>query len=87
MRGEMALVGPRPVTAEELRRHYGSAAKEILTVKPGLAGLWQVTGRNRLSYAERRNLDLHFVRNRSVGMYFKILARAIPEVLSGANSW
>jgi lipopolysaccharide/colanic/teichoic acid biosynthesis glycosyltransferase len=87
MRGEMALVGPRPVTAEELRKHYGSAAKEILAVKPGIAGLWQVTGRNRLTYAERRNLDLHFVRNRSARMYFKILARTLPEVLSGANSW
>ncbi|MGO9765777.1 MAG: sugar transferase, partial [Myxococcaceae bacterium] len=60
--GEMSLVGPRPLTATELDRHYGAAANEILQVKPGLAGLWQVSGRNRLNYAERRALDLKLVR-------------------------
>lgn len=87
VRGEMALVGPRPVTAAELRRHYGEDAVEILSVKPGVAGLWQVCGRNRLTYRERRELDLHLVRNRSLGMYFRILLRTLPEVLRGNNSW
>lgn len=87
LRGEMSLVGPRPLTATELRRHYGPAAMEVLEVKPGLAGLWQTSGRNRLGYAERRQLDLEFVRNRSLRMYLQILLRTIPEVLSGSNSW
>jgi lipopolysaccharide/colanic/teichoic acid biosynthesis glycosyltransferase len=87
LRGEMSLVGPRPLTAAELLRHYASDADEILEVKPGIAGLWQVSGRNRLSYAERRQLDLQFVRNRSLRLYLRILLRAIPEVWSGANSW
>ena len=87
IRGEMALVGPRPVTAAEMRDYYGSAAEVVLGVKPGIAGLWQVSGRNRLTYAERRELDLRLVRNRSLGMYFRILLRTLPEVWSGANSW
>lgn len=87
IRGEMSLVGPRPVTDPELQRHYGTDADEVLQVKPGLAGLWQISGRNRLSYAERRRLDLRFVRNRSVRMYLRILLRTIPEVWSGSNSW
>jgi lipopolysaccharide/colanic/teichoic acid biosynthesis glycosyltransferase len=87
MRGEMSLVGPRPVTDAEIQRHYGTYADEVLQVKPGLAGLWQISGRNRLSYAERRRLDLRYVRGRSVRMYLRILLRTIPEVWSGANSW
>lgn len=87
IRGEMSLVGPRPVTDAEIQRHYGTDAAEVLQVKPGLAGLWQVSGRNRLSYTERRRLDLRFVRDRSVRMYLRILLRTVPEVWSGSNSW
>lgn len=87
IRGEMSLIGPRPITAEELRRYYGADAEEMLQVKPGLAGLWQVSGRNRLTYPQRRSLDLQFVRSRSLRMYLKILLGIIPEVLTGKNSW
>jgi len=87
VRGEMALVGPRPLTAAELRRYYGEDAEEMLWAKPGIAGLWQVSGRNRLTYRERRELDLQLVRNRSVGMYLRILLRTLPEVCRGSNSW
>jgi exopolysaccharide production protein ExoY len=85
--GEMSLVGPRPVTECELERYYGEDAAEILEVKPGIAGLWQTSGRNRLTYAERRQLDLKLVRERSASMYLTILLRTIPEVFRGENSW
>jgi len=87
IRGEMSLVGPRPVTAAELRRYYGTDAEEVLRVKPGIVGLWQISGRNRLTYAERRQLDLKLVRGRSVRMYGSILLRTIHGILSGANTW
>ena len=87
IRGEMSLVGPRPLTAAELRDFYGADAAEILQVRPGIAGLWQVSGRNRLGYAERRKLDLALVRRRSPRLYVEILLRTIPEVWNGANSW
>ena len=83
----MSLVGPRPVTLMELRRFYGDDAEEVLGVKPGLAGLWQVSGRNRLTYAERRRLDLKLVRERSIRLYLRILLRTVPEVWSGENTW
>ena len=60
---------------------------EILRVKPGMAGLWQISGRNRLTYAERRRLDLQLVRERNLPIYFSILLRTVPEVLSGENTW
>jgi len=85
--GEMSLVGPRPMTERELQRYYGADAEEILQVKPGIAGLWQISGRNRLTYAERRRMDLKLVRERSIGMYLGILLRTIPEVFSGENTW
>lgn len=87
IRGEMSLVGPRPVTDAEMRRYYGRDAAEVLQVKPGIAGLWQISGRNRLTYAERRRLDLEFVRHRSPRMYLRILVRTVGEVWSGSNSW
>ena len=72
LRGEMSFVGPRPITRLEIDRFYGDCAEEILSVRPGLTGLWQLMGRNRLSYAKRRKLDLMFVRRASAGLYFSI---------------
>ena len=83
----MSLVGPRPMTERELRRHYGTDADEVLRVKPGIAGLWQTSGRNRLTYAERRRMDLELVRERSLSMYAGILLRTLPEIWSGENTW
>jgi len=85
--GEMSLVGPRPLTAAELHRYYGEDAGEILKARPGIVGLWQVSGRNRLTYAERRALDLKLIRKRSRAMYLHIVVRAVGEVLNGSNSW
>jgi exopolysaccharide production protein ExoY len=87
MRGEMSFVGPRPITAEELNEHYGPAADEVLSVRPGLSGLWQVMGRSRLSYARRKRLDLLLVRRASRSLYFRILLRSIPGVLSGRDAY
>jgi len=85
--GRMSLVGPRPVTPGELELIYGPEAENILIAKPGLSGLWQVSGRNRLTSSERRALDLHSVHNRSLRLYITILLRTVPEVLSGRNTW
>jgi lipopolysaccharide/colanic/teichoic acid biosynthesis glycosyltransferase len=84
--GEMALVGPRPITAAELRQHYGASAAEVLSVLPGITGLWQVAGRNGLTYRQRRLLDLFLVRKRSAGLYLFVLATTARAVLSGRNS-
>src|SRR2546423_1313014 len=57
-RGEMSLVGPRPITLAELNEYYGASAAEVVSLRPGLTGLWQVKGRNQLSYARRKRFDL-----------------------------
>jgi exopolysaccharide production protein ExoY len=70
-----------------IRNYYGEDAEEMLRVKPGIAGLWQTSGRNRLTYAERRAMDLRFVRERSLRMYAGILLRTLREVWSGSDTW
>lgn len=86
-RGEMSFVGPRPITQEEHSTHYGEDSEEVLSARPGLTGLWQVTGRNALSYMERRRLDLLFVRQSSPRLYFDILRRTIPKVIRGDGAY
>ena len=86
-RGEMSLVGPRPLTMIELMTYYGPSAWEVLGIRPGLTGLWQVHGRNRLTYAQRRRLDLLLVRRASAGLYLWILSRSISKVLGGADAY
>jgi lipopolysaccharide/colanic/teichoic acid biosynthesis glycosyltransferase len=87
VRGEMALIGPRPLTASELIEHYGASASEVLRLRPGLTGLWQVKGRNRLTYPQRLRLDLFMVRKWSIGLYLKILVATVPKVLLGKDAW
>jgi exopolysaccharide production protein ExoY len=86
-RGEMALIGPRPLTAQEIEIYYSSAAHELLSIKPGITGLWQIRGRSRLSYLQRRRLDLFLVRNWSLRLYLKIFIATPPTVLAGKHAW
>ncbi len=86
-RGEMSLVGPRPLTRAELVRHYGHRAAELVRVKPGLTGLWQVYGRSAVRFPQRTLMDLEMVRTLTPRMYLKILLRTLPEVISGKNAW
>jgi exopolysaccharide production protein ExoY len=86
-RGEMSLVGPRPLTRSELFRHYGTLDEELLSAKPGITGLWQVYGRSAIEFPERRALDLELVRTLTPARYFRILLRTLPAVISGKNAW
>jgi len=85
--GQMALVGPRPITREEMDLHYGPAASAVLSVRPGITGLWQVRGRNRLSYRQRRRLDLFFVRKASLPLYLSILRWTVRAVFYGDHAY
>ena len=85
--GKMRLVGPRPLTQCELDLYYGDAAWEVLGARPGITGLWQVMGRNHLTYPQRRRLDLFFVRRMSLRLYWRVLLRTPWCVLSGAGVW
>jgi lipopolysaccharide/colanic/teichoic acid biosynthesis glycosyltransferase len=72
LRGEMSLIGPRPIVEPELRK-YGVHASKLLTVKPGLGGIWQVSGRSDTTYADRVAMDLRYVESRSLGLDLKLL--------------
>jgi len=87
VRGEMSLVGPRPLTRTELSRHYGSRAAELLSVKPGLTGLWQVYGRSAIRFPQRSAMDLELVRTLTPRMYLRILLRTLPAVILGGGAW
>ena len=85
--GEMSLVGPRPLPRRELEQRYGSRADSFLKVKPGLTGLWQVSGRSLLTYARRIELDLYYAGHVTLGLDLWILMRTPFAVLSGRGAW
>jgi exopolysaccharide biosynthesis polyprenyl glycosylphosphotransferase len=86
LRGEMSVVGPRMITPDEHRR-YGKWGTNLLTVKPGITGLWQVSGRADLSYDERVRLDMLYIRNYSIWMDIRLLFQTIGAVLRGVGAY
>ena len=87
LRGEMSLVGPRPLPVDEVKRFDDLAHRRRLSVKPGLTCLWQVSGRNQISdFKEWVRLDLEYIDNWSIWLDLKILLRTIPVVLRGTGA-
>ncbi|MCJ8145224.1 sugar transferase [Ancylobacter sp. A5.8] len=80
LRGEMSCVGPRPIVRDEIAL-YGQMAEHYMSVRPGMTGAWQVSGRSRLSYAERVAIDADYVRNWSFWTDVAIILRTIPALL------
>jgi Undecaprenyl-phosphate galactose phosphotransferase WbaP len=85
LRGDMSLVGPRPVVREELLR-YGRNVGIYLAAKPGITGLWQVTGRNDTDYRRRVVLDTYYVRNQNLLLDLYILFKTTGVVLGGTGA-
>jgi exopolysaccharide production protein ExoY len=79
-RGEMSLVGPRPITEDEMRR-YGQYMPIVLSARPGMTGLWQVSGRNDVSYSTRVALDVQYAFGQSLGSDLSIIARTFVRVI------
>jgi len=86
LRGEMSLVGPRPIVRDEMAR-YGANIVEYLSCRPGLTGLWQVSGRNDVSYRQRVALDTDYVRHWSLRRDIEILLRTIGVVLRRSGAY
>jgi len=83
--GDLSLVGPRPVTIEEIDR-YGASGRELLNVKPGITGYWQINGRSDLDYSDRVRLDLAYVGDWSLGLDLSILGKTIRSVATGIGA-
>jgi lipopolysaccharide/colanic/teichoic acid biosynthesis glycosyltransferase len=86
LRGEMSLVGPRPVVADELTRYYGADVFYYRLVRPGITGLWQVNGRSQTSYERRVFLDAWYVRNWNLWTDLVILFNTVPTAILGTGA-
>ena len=86
LHGDMSLVGPRPPVVYELE-HYQDWHKQRLEVKPGLTGLWQVSGRSSVPFDEMVLLDLYYIKNRSMAMDFRIMAKTLPVMFTGNGAY
>lgn len=84
--GDMSLVGPRPIVDDEVER-YGECFDLYIQVRPGLTGLWQVSGRNDITYEQRVALDEYYIRNRSLRLDMEILLKTVVVVLSGKGAY
>jgi exopolysaccharide biosynthesis polyprenyl glycosylphosphotransferase len=84
--GQMSLVGPRMITAAELE-HFGHWRDNLITVKPGITGLWQVSGRSNLGYDDRVRLDMFYIRSYSIWRDLEILIRTVPAVWRGTGAY
>jgi lipopolysaccharide/colanic/teichoic acid biosynthesis glycosyltransferase len=86
LRGEMSLIGPRPIVQDEVK-FYTNRFHLYGKLKPGMTGLWQVSGRNDTTYAERVDFDSYYVRNWSIWLDLVILARTTLVVLFGRGAY
>ncbi|MED4963619.1 sugar transferase [Heyndrickxia coagulans] len=80
LKGDMSLVGPRPVVEEELKE-YGAKVNSFLSVKPGVTGYWQVSGRSNVGYPERVDIELYYVKNQTFRLDLTILVKTIFMVI------
>ena len=86
LRGEMSLVGPRPPLPSEVAQ-YSETARRRLLVKPGLTGLWQVSGRSHLSWDQSVRTDVRYVENWSLAFDFMILWKTLGAVFHGSGAY
>ncbi len=86
LKGEMSLVGPRPFLPHQ-REYYGEIYSDYILARPGMTGLWQVSGRSRLSFTERVELDARYLHNWSLWLDLRILARTVWVVVHGEGAY
>ena len=86
LKGDMSLVGPRMISPGEID-NYDRWDINLLTVRPGLTGLWQVSGRSDVTYEERVRLDMQYIRNWSIWLDLQLLLRTIPVVIRGRGAY
>ena len=86
LKREMSLVGPRMISPAEMDQ-YDQWGINLLTVHPGITGLWQVSGRSDVSYKDRVQMDMHYVRNWSLWLDLQLLVQTIPAVLKARGAY
>lgn len=87
IKGDLSVVGPRPVVREEIEKHFGENATKILSIRPGLTGLWQVSGRSDISYENRIALDMQYIDQQSLALDLILIAKTIPAMISSRGAY
>ncbi|MBA3239378.1 MAG: sugar transferase [Parachlamydiaceae bacterium] len=87
LRGDLSVVGPRPVIKQEIEKYFGEKASVILSVRPGLTGIWQVSGRNNTAYSHRIQLDELYVNRQSLLLDLKLIAKTIPAMIFSKGAY
>ena len=87
LKGDISVIGPRPVTEDEIFKYYGEKAKKILSIRPGITGLWQISGRSKVSYEKRVELDERYLNDRTFFLDLKILAKTLPSMISKRGAY
>lgn len=81
IKGDLSIVGPRPVVAEEIQKYFGPKAQKILSIRPGITGPWQVLGRSDLTYSTRISMDEQYVENHSFTQDCWLILKTIPAMI------
>lgn len=87
LKGDLSIVGPRPVVKDEISEYYGPKASKILSVRPGITGLWQVSGRNDTTYMTRIRLDEEYIDNHSFILDLKLVLKTIPTMIFSRGAY
>jgi len=87
IRGDLSVVGPRPVVQEEIDKHFGNRSNKIFSIRPGITGLWQISGRSDTCYSKRIALDEEYVNKRTGLMDLKIILLTIPRMISTKGAY
>lgn len=87
LKGDLSVVGPRPVIEEEVRQHLGPKAAKILSIRPGITGIWQVSGRSNTSYSRRVQLDEQYVDSHSLFLDIKLILKTLPAVMLSRGAY
>lgn len=85
--GDMSIVGPRPMVREEIENRLGTKAAKILSVRPGLTGLWQTSGRSNTSYVKRVQLDELYIEHRTFWLDVKLVAKTVPSMIMSRGAY
>ena len=87
LKGDLSVVGPRPVVQHEVTKHFGAKAKKILSVRPGLTGIWQISGRSDTNYSTRIKMDEMYVESQSLFFDLKIIVLTIPTMIFSKGAY
>lgn len=87
IRGDLSIVGPRPVLQEEIDKHFGVKAGKILSVRPGITGIWQVSGRSDTTYADRVTMDEQYVDEHHFLFDIKLILKTVPAMFSSRGAY